>query len=81
MTFIQSKRRIVLDPQTQIVYTELSIQRTYDAKDGAEDLLLVGSHVLVHVGDDGGSDKVAVGILIDLCAPSVQQQSGSLING
>lgn len=37
-----------------------------DAENRAKDLLLVSRHVGFHVGDDGGTDKVALGILVNL---------------
>ena len=60
--------------------TLILFNKTYNAEDRAKDLLLVGSHVSIHVGDDGGSYKVTIGVLVDLCPSSVQQESSSLVN-
>merc|ERR1719215_2006505 len=51
-----------------------------DTESVTENLLLVSSHVCVHVVDDGGTNEVAVGILGHCQATSVQQQIGTLIN-
>lgn len=48
---------------------------------GAEDLLLVAGHVGSDVGDDGGSDEVAVGVLFRLEATAVEQDCSTLLLG
>lgn len=50
-------------------------------EDGAEDLLAVALHVARHVGDDGGRDPVAVGVLGRLEAAAVKQDLGALLLG
>ena len=37
-----------------------------DAKDGSKDLLLVSGHAGVHSVDDSGTNKIAVGVLVNL---------------
>ena len=49
-----------------------------DTEDRSEYLVLVGLHVLVHVADDGRSNKVTVGVLGNLTAVMTPAASSSL---
>lgn len=50
-------------------------------QDGAEDLLPVAAHGGGHVGDDGGGDPVAVGVLLGGEAAAVEEDLGAFFFG
>ena len=53
----------------------------HHAEDWAEDLTDIGGHLGAHVADDGGADKVAIGIFVHGYIPTVEKELGALVHG
>lgn len=69
---------LVLVNQLNGVINGLDVQAN---QDGTEDLLRVAGHFGGDVGDDGGTDKVAVGVLLVLVVAAVKEDGSSLLLG